>query len=114
MVLLRGLAILLTMTGVAGCGDASSGGTVAASDGGGTAAYQPATSAQETAAEIGDSIVIRGSKDGARMKVTVLKVRDPAPAQQYLGPFRGKRLVASNCDSRTSGQSSTTSPRAGA
>jgi hypothetical protein len=98
MVLLRGLAILLTMAGIAGCGDASvmtsPDVTVAASEGGGTAAYQPATSVQETAAKIGDPIVIRGSKDGSRMKVTVLQVRDPAPAQQYLGPFRGKRLVA--------------------
>jgi len=44
-------------------------------------------------AKVGDAITLQGYSSGEKMKVTVLKVVDPASGGQYMTPESGKRFV---------------------
>jgi hypothetical protein len=46
-------------------------------------------------ATLGDSLTLAGTEYGLKMRVTLLRVVDPAsPANAYLGPGKGNRFVA--------------------
>lgn len=71
--------------------------TVTVTDTGGTPTE--ATSSEETATEetdeglasVGDTITLHGYEDGEQMAVTVTRLYDPAGAEQYFGPRRGRK-----------------------
>lgn len=61
----------------------------------------PATAPETTEAEepsgpakIGDAITISGFNDGEQVKVTVLKIQNTTPKNEYITPEEGNRLVA--------------------
>ena len=76
--------------------------TVMVTDTGGTPT--DATSSEETATEdteagqglakVGDTITLHGYEEGEQMAVTVTRLYDPAGAEQYFGPRRGRKYVA--------------------
>jgi hypothetical protein len=76
--------------------------TVVVTDTGGTPT--DATSSEETATEdteaghglakVGDTITLHGYEEGEQMAVTVTRLYDPAGAEQYFGPRRGRKYVA--------------------
>jgi hypothetical protein len=97
------------MAAAGGCGDPSVKQTadpvtvtVTVTDTGGTPTE--ATSSEETATEeteadeglasVGDTITLHGYEDGEQIAVTVTRLYDPAGAEQYFGPRRGRKYVA--------------------
>jgi hypothetical protein len=59
----------------------------------------PTTTAEESESEegvagVGDTLTLQGYEDGEQLDVTVTKVIDPAKAEKYFGPRRGRRFVA--------------------
>ena len=58
-----------------------------------TEAEEPTEEAESGGASIGDTIELAGFEDGASVRVTVMKVVDPAPHEAYFGPEKGNRYA---------------------
>jgi hypothetical protein len=50
--------------------------------------------ADQGLASVGDTITLHGYEDGEQIAVTVTRLYDPAGAEQYFGPRRGRKYVA--------------------